>query len=325
MPPSTARPPLAGLRFWLVGPGKVGTSLACWAVAAGAELAGTAARDPDRAAALAARLGGAASGLDGVASAGCDLLLVAVADAAVAPVAARLAGRPQAAVALHTAGSLGPEPLAALAAAGSAIGSLHPLKAFPQPLPDAADARGTFFAIDGDGAAQALGARLASAFGGVSHPVGGGVRALYHLAASAAAGGVVTLVASAADLAAHLGLPEAVGRGYLELARGALDAAERGLAAGSEEPVAVRLAEAITGPLARGDVDTFSRELAGLVGWDGAGPRAELLAELARETVRLTAGDGTGGSSRGEETARRLARALAGRSSTLLDPPGGGC
>ena len=83
-------------------------------------------------------------------TAGQDLLLIAVGDGAVAEVAARLACRPQARVVLHTSGSLDASALAPLRAAGSAIGSLHPLKAFPQPLPDPAEARGVFFAVDGD-------------------------------------------------------------------------------------------------------------------------------------------------------------------------------
>ena len=160
--------PLAGLRFSLAGAGKVGSSLARWAVAAGAELAAVAGR---RAGEAAWPGGPPCEDLRRLETAGQDLLLVAVRDSALPEVAAELARRPQARVALHTSGSLDAAVLDALRPAGSAVGSLHPLKAFPGPLPDPAEARGVFFAVDGDAAAQALALRLAAAWGGVAAEV----------------------------------------------------------------------------------------------------------------------------------------------------------
>src|SRR6476659_2699116 len=81
--------PLSGLRFSLAGPGKVGSSLAGWAVAAGAEQVAVAGRGA---------LGELATGEQ-------DLLLLALPDSALADAAAELARRPQAAVVLHTSGS----------------------------------------------------------------------------------------------------------------------------------------------------------------------------------------------------------------------------
>src|SRR5436189_271319 len=98
-----------------------------------------------------------------LASAGQSLLLVAVPDRALSEVAARLARHPQAEVVLHTAGSLAGQVLGPLRQGGSAVGSLHPLKAFPRPLTAFAEAEGVFFAIDWDPAAQALGRRLVAA------------------------------------------------------------------------------------------------------------------------------------------------------------------
>ena len=182
-------------------------------------------------------------------------------------------------MALHTSGSLDASVLAPLRAAGSAIGSLHPLKAFPQPLPDPAEARGVFFAVDGDPAARELAARLAAAWGGVAGEVPPAARPLYHFAATLAAGGTVTLLAAAGEIAERLGLPEAVARGYLELARGALAAAGRALDAGRP------LAAAITGPVARGDAATVARHLEALERFDPGELR--LADSLADETRRL--------------------------------------
>ncbi len=258
--------PLAGLRFSLAGPGKVGTSLARWAVAAGAEQVSTAGRGR----------------LETLETQGQDLLLLALPDAALPEAAATLARRPQAAVALHTSGSLDASVLAPLREAGSAVGSLHPLKAFPEPLPDPAEARGVFFAVDGDPAARDLAWRLATAWGGVPGAVPPAARFLYHFAATLAAGGVVTLLAAAGEIAGGLGLPaalpEAIIRGYLELARGAVAAAGRTLDAGRP------LGAAITGPVARGDAALFRRQLEALRAQ--APDKLPLARALARETLR---------------------------------------
>jgi predicted short-subunit dehydrogenase-like oxidoreductase (DUF2520 family) len=213
-----------------------------------------------------------------LASAGCGLLLLAVPDAALAGVAADLARRPQAAVALHTGGSLDAEVLAPLRAAGSSIGSLHPLKAFPVPLLDPEQARGVFFAVDGDPEARDLAFRLAGAWGAEAAEVPASARTLYHFAATLAAGGVVTLLAAAGEIAGRLGLPEMVVRGYLELARGALAAATAAHEEGNP------LADALTGPAARGDSATIARQLGALAGL--APEKLGLVVELARETLR---------------------------------------
>jgi predicted short-subunit dehydrogenase-like oxidoreductase (DUF2520 family) len=209
---------------------------------------------------------------------GQSLLLLAVPDAALAAVAAALAARPQAAVALHTAGSLDAEVLAPLRAAGIAVGSVHPLKAFPEPLRDPGQARGVFFAVDGDPPARALAFRLAAAWEADAAEVPAAARTLYHFAATLAAGGVVTLLAAAEEIARRLALPDAVVRGYLELSRGAVAAAAAAHDAG--RPVS----DALTGPAARGDRATVEHQLAAL--GELAPEKLPLVRDLVRETLR---------------------------------------
>jgi len=242
----------------------VGKSVAGWAVAAGAEWVAAAGRH----------------GLAGFGSGGQDLLLIAVPDGVLAEVAERLARRPQAAVALHTSGSRDAAVLAPLRAAGSAAGSLHPLKAFPRVLSAPAEASGVFFALDGEPAAQALACRLVAAWGGVAGEVPPAARPLYHFAATLAAGGVATLLATAADLATRTGLPPEVARGYLELARGTVVAAIATPAPGAA-------LAAITGPVARGDLATVQAHFEALRA--AAPERLDLARELARETLRQVA------------------------------------
>ncbi|HEY6320517.1 MAG TPA: Rossmann-like and DUF2520 domain-containing protein [Thermoanaerobaculia bacterium] len=262
----SGRASLYGLRFSVVGPGRVGKSVAGWAVAAGAELVAAAGRD----------------GVAGFGSGGQDLLLIAVPDGVLAEVAERLATRAQAAVVLHTSGSRDAAVLAPLRAAGSAAGTLHPLKAFPRVLSAPEEASGVFFALDGEPAAQALARRLVAAWGGVAGEVPPAARPLYHFAATLAAGGVATLLATAADLARKAGLPPEVASGYLELARGTVAAA---IAAPVQAPAAALAA--ITGPVARGDLATVQSHFQALRA--AAPERLELARELARETLRQVA------------------------------------
>jgi predicted short-subunit dehydrogenase-like oxidoreductase (DUF2520 family) len=177
-----------------------------------------------------------------------------VADQALAPVAAELAAARRETVVLHVSGSHDAEVLAPLRTVGAAVGSLHPLRAFPAVLEDAALAAGTFFVWDGDPPARALAERIVAAWGGRGQHLGGEGRVLYHCAATLAAGGVTTLLAAAADLAAGLGLPRGVVEGYFDLAEGALEQARK----------ASHPALGITGPAARGDTATLARHRAAL-------------------------------------------------------------
>ncbi len=268
-------PPLAGLDFALVGPGRVGSSLAHWAVACGARcLAVVGPHGSSRARALAARLGADLVGSTELTPAGARLILIAVPDPRLEEVARRLASpERRRSIALHVSGAFGAEVLAPMAALGARVGSFHPLRAFPAVEEDVAAAAGTFFALDGDAEARALGRRLAEAFGGESGLVGEELRPLYHFAATLAAGGVVTLLASARELGRRIGLPEAALRGYGQLARGAIAAALE-----APEPAA-----AITGPAARGDLATVERHLVALA---AAAPEMVPLAiELARAAL----------------------------------------
>ena len=272
--PPLARP-LAGLRFGLVGAGRVGRSLAAWARAAGAELRCAAARPSSPAPDWIVASGTAWQTLDELDTAGLDLLLLAIPDPAYADVAVPLATRPPATVVLMTSGCAPLADLAPLGAAGSALGVLHPLRAFPGGAPDSGAAATTFCALAGEAAAVALAGRLVAAWGGTSAGLEEEQRLLYHGAATLAAGGIATLLAAARDLAGRLGLPAAAARGYDALALGALEAAV----------LAPQPATAITGPAARGDWALVERQAAAAAAL--VPDLGTLLRCLARTTARL--------------------------------------
>jgi len=238
-----SRRPLCDVRFSLLGPGRVGRSLAAWLIASGARLESVGGRRTGIEVAGHTVL--AASALD---SGDDDLLLVAVPETAITETATLLARRPQARIALHVSGARPSEDLAALRAGGSRVGTFHPLRAFPEPEPDPRAARTTFFGLGGDPEAVALGARIAAAWGADSQLIEDHVRPLYHLAAVVAAGGAATLVAAAATMATELELGETVSEGYRQLTLGAVDALD---------PKAPETS--ITGPVARGSMELLAQ------------------------------------------------------------------
>lgn len=268
---------LTDLTFSLVGPGKVGSSLAAWATARGARLTSVASRTGTRDPQLSDLLGGRSIALGDLTTRQDDLLLISVTDTALDDVAEQLSQRHQAPVVLHTSGRRSAEILGKLRRAGSEVGTLHPLKAFPRILQDPAEAAGVVFGIDGDPSAELLARRLALAWGGIPAEVPARARSLYHLAATTAAGGVVTLVASAIETARRAGVDPAIAHGYLTLAEQSLRQAR------TTETVT----EAITGPVARGDLRGYERQLAELRSIDP--DLAELLEMLAKRTLSLLA------------------------------------
>jgi len=282
---------LGSLRFSVLGAGRVGASLAHWAVAQGARLVCVASGSPQSANRLAQTLGGQAVAAHDLASHGEELLLIAVPDAALASAAFLLAKRRQASVALHTAGSRTWQVLSPLQAAGTEIGSLHPLLAFPSPRLDPKAAYGVVFGIDGDRSAQLLAQRLAHAWGALTAVVPPESRLLYHFAATLAAGGVATLCAVASGLAERLRLPVEVSQGYLRLAQSAIEVS--GLSG----------APAISGPVARGDAGLVESELQALGEVDPELLR--LAVSLALETLRQLRRAGPLSDAQ-EETIKRL-------------------
>ncbi len=137
--------------FAIIGTGRVASSLGRVLRERGAPLQWIAGRDPQHTRIAADFVGGVeALPLESVASAA-TRVLIAVSDSAIAEVAQRLASTGFTdGIALHTAGSRGPEALAPLAAEGVSTGVLYPLQTFPTPAQGALSLPGTYFAVTGD-------------------------------------------------------------------------------------------------------------------------------------------------------------------------------
>jgi predicted short-subunit dehydrogenase-like oxidoreductase (DUF2520 family) len=233
--------------FALVGPGRAGTTLALAMQARGWTLRGVAGRAPEAPSVLAASAALGAPARD-VASVGhdADVVLIATPDAAIADAAAATApGLRVGALVLHLSGACTLDELDKLRVARSdvEVGSLHPLQSLPSPETGVARLPGSWCAVAGPPAVE----RLAVSLGMRPFRVSDRDRVSYHAAATIASNHVVALLAQAARIADAAGVPPAA---LVPLVRATLD---------NIDDLGAR--DALTGPVARGDVDTVVRHL----------------------------------------------------------------
>jgi predicted short-subunit dehydrogenase-like oxidoreductase (DUF2520 family) len=200
--------------------------------------------------------------------------MLAVGDDQIEPVCAQLAqaGLLDGAVVFHCSGA---KSSAALRAGGAATASVHPVRSFadPQSVADAFD--GTFCGIEGDSEALALLAPAFEAIGARLVPIDAAAKTVYHAASVFASNYLVTVMDAALRAYEAAGIPQHVAR---ELA-----------APLATETLAnvLRLgpAAALSGPIARGDMDTVARQHDAVSAWDAKA--GELYDALASATVDL--------------------------------------
>jgi len=236
--------------FAILGCGKVGVTLAWHLVNIGFVPAGFASRRSASAHAAAETAGGGRVCREaGEATADADVVFITTPDDAIQSVAEGLAGQKKVkrgAVVLHCSGVLPSTILADLRRCGAHIGSLHPLQSFAAPTFPANPFQGIVMAGEGDDAALALGREIAAGFQAVFLPIETAHKTLYHAAAVVASNYLVTLMAAATRMLEGCGIASGdTLKVLLPLVRGTLNNIEnRGVAA------------ALTGPIARGDLDT---------------------------------------------------------------------
>lgn len=239
------------MKVGIIGGGKVGSCLAGYLKAAGQlwAITGASAEHCQR---LAEQFAVACCDNDKLAEQA-DVILITVPDRIIGTVAQAIAERNsslQNKIFLHCSGSLGLEPLACLKECGAHVGSLHPLQSFAG---GAADLKGVYMAVDGDFEALAAAEQLAQVFGGISFRVPAAERAAYHAAACICSNYAVAVEALAQKLMSRwTGSDEAAWQALLPLFKGT-----SANLLGSANPGTV-----LTGPIARGDVETVTKHLA---------------------------------------------------------------
>jgi predicted short-subunit dehydrogenase-like oxidoreductase (DUF2520 family) len=241
------QPPVIGI----VGLGAVGSALGLALTRAGWPISAVASRDPDRRAAFSRLVGGTRGFADATAILDeVELIILAVPDDVLAPLASSLRMYGGQAM-VHTSGALGAEVLRPAMAAGTQIGSFHPLVAFADTERAVAALHGATVAVEGDDQLLDLLAEMAEVIG--AHPVrlAPGSKPAYHAAAVLAAGGFDALLDAIAELGRVAGLDEA---GSLAI-YGPLVEQTLGNAR------ALGIGAALTGPIVRGDVGTLRSHL----------------------------------------------------------------
>lgn len=159
-------------------------------------------------------------------------------------------------VIVHTSGGAEPELIPRLADVGLSGGTFHPLVPFSNPERAAELLRNAWVGIDGDDQARATSRRIAGQIGARTLEIPPGRKGAYHAAAVLSSNFPVVLASIASDLLASLGIPE-----------GSARQAVHGLIEGAVANMAVTPpAEALTGPVVRGDTDTVMRHLEALRG-----------------------------------------------------------
>jgi predicted short-subunit dehydrogenase-like oxidoreductase (DUF2520 family) len=242
----------------IAGAGRIAQAMGRLLRERGEPVAAVASRNAEHAKAAAAFIGPSVAAVSyGELSRRATRILIAVSDAAVPTVASLLArSGMKEGLALHTCGVRGPEALAPLAAQGVECGALHPLQTVATREQGLTSLCGIAFAITANGAAAAWADQIVARLEGRPLRIAPGARPLYHAAAVMASNYIVGMVAAAVELLAAAGIPE----------RDALEALRPLTQASAANAFALGPAKALTGPIARGDLETVAAHLQALAG-----------------------------------------------------------
>ncbi|MEN8238316.1 MAG: Rossmann-like and DUF2520 domain-containing protein [Actinomycetota bacterium] len=175
------------------------------------------------------------------------LRVIAVKDDAIEAVAHQIADLDEPAPAVHVSGAVSVAALDPIAATGSQVGSFHPLQTMPDPVNGARRLPGAWIGITAPPPLYGELTALAESIGCRPFPVADESKHLYHAAAAASANFVIAALAIAEGLFERSGVP-------FEAAIPLVDAVV-------ENSFALGPRSALTGPIARSDVGTVSKQL----------------------------------------------------------------
>ena len=268
-------------RLNIIGCGSLGSVLArLWRRTATLEIGDILNRSQRSAEAAVAFIGGgrAIGRIDLMQPAG--FYLIATPDDAIAEAAQRLAGSGllnEGDIVFHCSGALPATILNATTAAGAEVVSVHPIRSFADRERAAASFAGTFCGIEGAaGAVEAVGP-LFTAIGGQLLPIDSAAKTLYHGAGVIVCNYLTALMEVGVRAYGKAGIDrETALRVMAPIVRGTV-----------ENIFVDGTTDALTGPIARGDVDTVSRQLADISAWNPAvGEVYRCLGQVAVDLAR---------------------------------------
>lgn len=243
------------MRIGFVGAGKVGKALGLFFSRRGLTVSGYYSKTPTSAGQAAELTGSGAYAFPEQLVQDSEVVFLTVSDGALAEVDAQLAklGRdrafPSERCFLHTSGALPSSCLMQLAAVGCAVGSMHPLQSFGETEASVARLDRTLITLEGTKRAVEVMEEILRKAGALSvRAIPPDRKPLYHAGACIASNYLVTLLESA------LRCFEAAGIGRVQAIEALLPLMESAL----ENVRAKGPADALTGPIARGDAGTVS-------------------------------------------------------------------
>lgn len=290
----------------IVGPGKVGTALGVLCARAGWIVSAVGGGRRTSAQAAARVIGNSTRACSAAEAAGAaGLVLITVPDDMIAQVCQELAGAKAfraGAVVAHCCGAAGSDALEPARACGAHIASFHPLQTFPTVKAAVAKLPGSYCFIEGDDQACEVLESLAGAIGATPMRIQPQAKALYHAAAATACNYLVTLLDAAATM-----LAQSMGGGEKANQEQALAALAPLVQATLANVLQLGPERALTGPIARGDVETVRRHVAAI---EQNTPRfAALYRQLGAMTIDLAVRK----ESISEDKAKALKQAMGSR------------
>jgi len=237
-----------------IGAGVTGTALACQLWRHGYPVVAVSSRSFASAQRLSAKIEGCAacSSPQQVADLA-DAVFITTPDDIIADIAANLKWRPDHTV-IHCSGVHSTDILEPAEKYGAHICCLHPLQTFAGIEEAVASIPGSTFALEGDEFGLPLARDMATAMQGYIIVLKAGDKVLYHAAAVTLSNYLVTLMKTAADLWQSFGIPrEDAIKALLPLLKGTVNNIER-----------LGIPGCLTGPIARGDVETVRKHIAAL-------------------------------------------------------------
>lgn len=272
-------------RIVLIGPGRLGQAITCLLAEAGHSVRAVISRNAGRALTAARFVGSRDAGTTDLSRARQgDIVLLSIPDDRLAEMSRTLRQNnwlTPGAVLIHFSGLHGAELLNQGPEPKARVLSLHPLQTFADAVAGVRNLPGSYFSVEGEEALLPLGESLVKDVGGIPFRIRGEQKTLYHAAACVASNYLITLADAAGQIMATCGFSEEEAiKLLIPLLKGT------GL-----NLITLGPCQALTGPIARGDVQTIAGHLQAMAALPDE--LRDIYRVLGKETVKLAIRKGT--------------------------------
>lgn len=236
----------------IIGPGVVGSALACLLYQKAYQIIGVAGTTLDKAQRLALKVNSKATTVPEEITSEADIIFITTPDSVITQVSREIGmrgGYKSGQVLVHMSGALPAEVMEEARTWGVYLASVHPLQSFADVEVAMENLPGSFFALEGDKEALILAEKIVLDLAGHCFQLAPGTKGLYHAGASVASNYLVAVCHLAIALWAKAGIDQdGALAGLIPLLKGTLMNIEK-----------LGPTQALTGPIARGDWGTVKR------------------------------------------------------------------